>query len=441
MVTGARKNRLGGQDHISTEELMSVSLRRRALALGLLAAPLAFACSSDPSAPQPKTDAPAARTSLPRALTTAEQDVLAASNAFTFALWRQVNKSQNDTNVFVSPLSASFALGMTLNGAAGTTYDEMHSALQYGHTSLADIDAGYKSLIGLLASIDPSVTMQIANSIWYRNTFPFKQTFLDTGHSSFDATITPLDFTKTAQSLSTINGWVTDKTNGRITSILDRITDDDVMFLINAIYFKANWRSKFDPALTQAAPFHGVGGDQQASLMHKEDKIGYARGTGYQAVDLPYGDSTFTMTVILPDAGTTVESVAASLDANAWASLTNGFRTALVDLALPKLKLEWKRDLIPDLQGLGMHTPFTNSADFTGMSTLGTQLLISSVQQKTFVQVDEEGTQAAAVTSVGITVTSAPVPVAFRVDRPYIFAIRERLSGTVLFMGKIIRMP
>lgn len=420
---------------------MLSSASRRAIAVALFAAPLALGCSSDPAAPQQPGDAPPARTSLPRTLTSAEQNVLASSNAFTFALWRQLNKSQIDTNVFVSPLSASFALGMTLNGAAGTTYDEMHSALQSGNTSLADVDAGYKSLIGLLTSIDPSVTMQIANSIWYRNTFPFKQSFLDIGSSAFNATISPLDFTKTAQSLATINGWVSDKTNGKIASIVDRIDDSDVMFLINAIYFKANWRSKFDPALTQSAAFHGTGGDQQASLMHKQDKIAYARGTGFQAVDLPYGDSAFTMTVILPDAGTTVESVAASLDADAWASLAGSFRAAEVDLSLPKLKIEWKRGLIPDLQGLGMRTPFTSSADFTNMSILGKQLYISSVDQKTFVQVDEEGTEAAAVTSVGISLTSAQVPITFRVDRPYIFAIRERLSGTVLFIGKIVRMP
>ncbi len=413
--------------------------RRIARLIAAAAGVTALACSSDtvtdPSSPS------AARTTLPRELTAAERTVLSSANAFSFALWRELNRAQAGANIFVSPLSASYALGMTLNGAAGPTFDEMRAALQVAGTPLGDIDASYKSLTQLLSTLDPKVTMQIANSIWYRNTFTFNKSFLDAGANWFDASINPLNFADTAASLAAINGWVNTKTNGKIPSILDQIHDDDVMFLINAIYFKGGWRLKFDPNLTQNAPFHGVNGDQTVSLMHKVHSQSYTETSTYQAVDLAYGDSSFTMTVILPKPGSSVEQIAASLDAPGWTALTGAFHPMLLDLSLPKFKLAWEAGLKPNLQSLGMRAAFAPGADFTRMSSAGGQLYISFVKQKAFVDVNEEGTEAAAVTVVGVTVTSAPQSVTMRVDRPFIFAIRERLSGTVLFMGKVVQLP
>ena len=241
--------------------------------------------------------------------------------------------------------------------------------------------------------------------------------------------------------MTTINGWVNDRTHGRIPTILDRIEPDDVMFLINAIYFKGSWRAKFDPAETRTAPFHGVDGDRSVSLMHRQGTISMAGGDGFRAVDLPYGDSSFTMTVILPDPDRSVDAIAAALDESSWSALVGRFRNHGIDLYLPRLMLEWKRDLIPDLEALGMRDAFDPMrASFSGISSRP-DLYISTVRQKAFVQIDEEGTEAAAVTSVGVTVTSAPLYEPFRVDRPFIVAIRERLSGTILFMGKVVRLP
>jgi len=175
--------------------------------------------------------------------------------------------------------------------------------------------------------------------------------------------------------------------------------------------------------------------------MHRNAKMSYAEGSTYQAVDLPYGDSAFTMTVVLPKAGTSVETLAASLDASTWQSLISGLRTSEVDLYLPKVKMSWLRELIPDMKALGMNIPFTDGADFTRMSPRGRELYISLIRQKTFVDINEEGTEAAAVTATGISLTSAPVTVPMRVDRPFVFVIRERLSGTVLFMGKVVVVP
>ena len=390
-------------------------------------------------------DAAGTLTGLPRALTASETTVRDAANSFAFALWGKINLAQHDTNVFVFPLSASFALGMTLNGAANQTADQMRSALQFGATSLTDIDAGYKSLIALLMSLPPGVQMQIANPTWYDQTFPFRQSFFDTTKAYFGATVSGLNFKDVAGSLAAINGWANTATNGKIPVVLTDIQPQQVMFLINAIYFKGSWRAKFDPAETQASTFFAAGAASQSmQLMHRLDSLSYAESATYQAADLPYGNTAFTMTVLLPKAGTDVELLAASLTPAVWQSISASFQVRKVDFSLPKLTLTYERKLNDDLKAMGMLLPFAMGlADFTQMSPppTGNQLYIDFVKQNTYVDVNEEGTEAAAVTTVGITATSAPVVPVMRVDHPYIFVLRERLTGTVLFMGKIVRMP
>jgi len=412
--------------------------RRRLLTSLVALGAAGVACSEstqpDPTAPRP------ALTQLPRALTPSEQNILTAANAYSFALWRTINDSLPAENFFVSPLSASFALGMTMNGANGSTYDEMRSALQFGNVDLAAVDSGYKSLIALLTSLDPSTTMQIANAIFYSQTFPFNSSFTQTVATYFDAEVKPRDFHDLTGTLSAVNDWASSKTNGRIPKVLDSVDPSAVMYLLNAIYFKGSWRERFDPAQTHDATFHAVGGDQSAKLMHRQGKTLYAETSDYQAVDLPYGDSAFTMSVVLPKDGKSVESVAASLTTSAWQSLGRSFAQREVDLSLPKVTLSWKRDLRGNMKALGMRAAFADGADFTRMSPLGNHLFMSLLQQNTFVSIDETGTEAAAVTVGGISVTSAPVVITVRVDRPFIFVIRERLSGTVLFMGKIVRL-
>lgn len=426
-----------GSTCIRTSRRTGSSLPLACLVTALVGAP---ACSgtTEPQGP------PAELTALPRALTAAEQKVITGSNAFSFALWQKVSAAQRDSNVFISPLSASFALGMTMNGAASQTYDEMRAALQFGGASQQEINAGYKSLVALLTSLDPAVAMQVANSIWYRNSFAFLPAFFDTTKAYFGAEVQGLDFANTAASLGTINGWVDTKTNHRIPTIIDEINPQHVMFLINAIYFKGDWREKFDRTKTTPDSFHGTGGSTQPmQLMNAQrDSARYTQAATYQAVDLPYGNGAFSMTVLLPAPGTDIESFAASLTPETWAAITGGFHTTKLQLSLPRLTLNWERKLNDDLKALGMRQAFVpDGADFTRMAAApaGNHLYVDFVKQKTFVAVDEEGTEAAAVTAVGIGVTSAPP--SMRVDRPYIFVLRERLSGTILFMGKIVRMP
>jgi serpin B len=408
-------------------------------AVATLGVALVLACSGA-TEPRPGEPSPVLE-ALPRALSAGEQKIIAANNDFSFSLFRRLGAAEADSNVFVSPLSASMALGMAMNGASGTTFDEMRATLGFGTASESEIDQGYKSLIALLRGLDPGVDFRIANSIWAREGFPVTPSFLDAGRTWFDAQAATLDFASPG-AVKSINDWVSTATAGKIPTILDQIRSDEVLFLINAIYFKGSWRAKFDPALTVDAPFHGIAGDQPAKLMHREGTIRYLQTPTFSAVDLPYGNSAYSMSVVLPNTGQSVDAVLASLQADSWSAWAAQFRDAEIDLHLPRLELAWERMLIPDLQTLGMRAPFqANGADFSRMSPLGDQLFISTVKQKTYVKVNEEGTEAAAATSVGMTATSAPLRTAFRVDRPYVFVIRERLSGTILFLGAIRRMP
>jgi serpin B len=334
---------------------------------------------------------------------------------------------------------------MTMNGAANGTFDAMRQTLGFGAAEQQSINEGYKGLIGLLRGLDATTQFEIANSIWYRQTFPFNPAFLTATHSWFDAEVSAQNFTDAAATLANVNGWVKDKTRGKITTILDTVDPYDVMYLINAIYFKGRWRQRFDPADTKDAPFHAADGSTQtARLMYKKDPVPYLATPQFQAVDLPYGNGAFTMTVLLPSAGTNLDTFIASLTRADWDRWMAAFQTTEVMLHLPKLKLAYERQLNDDLTALGMGVAFeAGRADFSRMTASDAdRLFISLVLQKAFVDIDEEGTEATAVTVVVIKVTSTQPsqPATMRVDRPFLFLIRERLSGTVLFMGKIVKI-
>jgi len=408
---------------------------------GLLAFVGLVAACHDPNAPS--VAAPRI-TALPRALTNGEQAVIGASNAFGFGLLRELDRTRADSNIFMSPLSASMALGMTMNGAAGQTFDEMRAALAFGTRPAAEINASYRSLIDMLRALDPTVDFRIANSIWYRAGFPFEQTFLDESRQFFDARVSGLDFAS-SNAVPSINDWVRQSTNGKIDKIVDGpIPNDVVMYLINAIYFNGSWTTRFDRNQTRTEPFHTIGGTTAPiAMMRRTDTIRVAETADAQVVDLPYGGGAYTMTILLPKEGKSLRDVVATLTADAWQAAVTGATARSVELQMPKFTLRWEALLNDPLQALGMRQAFQGDvADFTRMSRdAGNRLYISKVKQKAFVDVHEEGTEAAAVTSVEIRVTCACGPQVIRIDRPFVFAIRERLSGTVLFLGKIVRPP
>ena len=389
--------------------------------------------ASGPAAPEPID-------SLPRQLSVGEAKLITSSNAFAFDLLAAVNSADRAGNVFISPLSASMALGMTMNGAAGSTYDAMHSTLRFGDLARADVNESYKSLIALLRGIDNTTKFAIANSIWYDQSWPFRQEFLSESQSYFDAEVKGLDLKKPS-SADVINDWVSKATSKKIPTIIDDFDGDEVMFLINAIYFKGIWQNQFDKSKTTSAPFHALDGTTPSvQLMSQTGQFRHGMGTRYGAIDLPYGNSSLTIMIVVPNQGVDINSFTENLTEEKWRAIDAAMTKSEVGIEFPKFRLEWKKNLNDQLKALGMSVAFDDiNADFSRMSSSSTPLVISDVIQKTFVDVDEEGTEAAAATSVGVVPTSAPQLI--RVDRPFIFAIRERLSGSILFIGKITKLP
>lgn len=408
--------------------------RRLIPLIGLLVA----ACSD---AAGPDDGSPPLIAALPRQLTSVEAEMISATNSFGFNLLKEVNATFADSNVFMSPLSASMALGMTMNGAEGTTFTEMRSTLGFGPRTYDELNSSYQSLIELLRGLDPKVEFQIANAIYYDLAdmgAAVEPAFLSQSQEFFDAEVKGLDF-RLAGTVDTVNAWASRNTNGRIPKIIDQIQAQIVMLLMNAIYFKGDWRAGFKTAETSSQPFHALRGtDVTVQMMHRKGGFRQGRIANATVAELPYGGDAFVMTILLPDENLNINSFLASLTPAMWQQATANLDSSRVDLYLPKFKLAWEDTLNDELKRMGMPQAFRpNEAQFTRISrTIGDKLYIDFVKQKAFVDVNEVGTEAAAVTVVGIGVTSAPIPV--RIDRPFIFAIRERLSGTVLFLGKIV---
>jgi len=371
-------------------------------------------------------------------LTARQLQLTQSADRFGLKLFREVVRQEPDKNIFISPLSVSMALGMTANGAANATLDSMRAVLELDGLTEEESNAAYQSLMALLTQADPQVQFDVANSIWYRSGLTFKEDFYQRCRDYFDAVVQGLDFSQDAAA-DTMNAWVDEHTQGKIEEIVDKPIDPNtVMFLINAIYFKGIWTYEFDPQDTKDDQFTLPGGTQTpCKMMQQETDLPYMANDLFQAADLPYGDGLFSMTVLLPQPGLSVDSIISELTPENWSTWIGSLDTMGIHLQLPKFTLEYELQMKNVLTALGMGVAFTDAADLTRMYGPG-GLFISKVKHKTFVDVNEEGTEAAAVTSVEIGRVSMPATIAFRIDRPFIFVIRERSSGAMLFMGKIV---
>jgi len=378
-------------------------------------------------------------TRLPRDLTGAEQELIRSDNAFGLKLFREIHAQEEpDANLFVSPLSAAMALGMTYNGAAGTTQQAMQETLELQGLTIDEVNQSYRSLIDLLRNLDPTVEFLLANSIWYREDVAVEPDFLDVNREYFDAEVAALDFASPTAA-PTINNWVSEKTMGRIEDIVDDPIDPlVVMYLINAIYFKGDWAVQFDPALTADRPFYLADGSQvQAPMMTygAEAEVRTYADADVQVLDLYYGGKAYSMTILVPAAGADLDALVGSLDPARWQEIVDGLTAATGEVVLPKFTLEYELEMKDVLTALGMGIAFGGGADFSKIRASG-GLYISKVKHKTFVDVNEEGTEAAAATSVEIR--EIAMPPSFVIDRPFLFAIREGFSGTILFMGRVM---
>lgn len=362
-------------------------------------------------------------------------DAEASGSSFAFGLFQDIAAYDESDIVFISPLSASIALSMTAAGAEGATQEEMLRALGFGGLSVKDLNAYNRGIIDLLSSDPEGVELNVANSLWVSDQFTLKSRYIRTAGSEYSAMVSNLDFSDPA-SPSVINRWCAENTAGRIDKMIENIDPATQMYLLNALYFKGMWTTSFDAANTRKEIFHGNRRDSEVEFMHRTAGFPYYIGPEGALLELPYGEGSFVMDIFLPAEGVSAEEFASGLDGEALSTLTGLLQTDRIKVALPKFKAEYETSLNATLQRLGMRAAFTPSADFSGMSK--ESLMISEVKQKTFIEVNEEGSEAAAVTSVAVMRTSlAPEPLEFRVDRPFVFLIRERTSGTVLFLGLV----
>lgn len=375
----------------------------------------------------------------PRDLTAAEKSLVSSDNAFGLNVFKALSNADPDSNLFISPLSISMALGMTLNGAADSTYKAMKNTLKLAGLTETEINESYQSLIKLLIEMDPKVVFKIANSIWYKEGLPVYEEFIQTNKTYFDAEVAALDFSD-PKAVARINDWVSENTNELIKKIIEEIPADMVMYLINAIYFKGDWRFQFDLKNTKNGTFYNdVGSESIMPMMTQKLSVPLLRNSETTIVDLPYGDSLFTMTIFLPSG--VIDQFVADLSTQKISEWIAQLHSTKLDLTMPSFELEYEKKLNEILSDLGMEIAFNSeSADFSRIMPLDRSgnLFISEVKHKTYIKVDEKGTEAAAVTSVGIGTTSVPPIIV--IDRPFVLAIRENHSGTILFLGKILNL-
>ncbi|MYB65616.1 serpin family protein [Candidatus Poribacteria bacterium] len=368
-------------------------------------------------------------------------NVSMANTRFGFDLFQEIWKAEPNQNVFISPFSVSTALTMTLNGASGETEQAITDTLQLQNVGNDAINNSFSQLLQQLQTSDPKVTLTIANSLWANQDFQFKQDFLQRNENYFEAEVSTLDFLD-PNTLNTINQWVNTNTNGKIPKILEEIESNAVLFLINAIYFKGVWQTEFDPAKTQDGDFYLTDGStKQVPMMNRQGMFPIYYGDNVAAINLPYGEGRMRMYIFLPSQKSNLNDFVGVLNAADWENWMTQFREQDISIRIPKFKIEYgTKELNDALTSLGMGVAFDEDrADFSRMATLekpSANLYIDKVAHKTFIEVNEEGSEAAAATSVTIGVKS--LPRMFIVNKPFFFAIRDNETQTVLFMGVVV---
>ncbi|MBN3938770.1 serpin family protein [Nostoc sp. NMS9] len=386
------------------------------------------------SLPQPETP-------LQKKTANTDTKIVESSNKFGFKLFSEVLKNdRGEKNIFISPSSVAIALAMTYNGASGSTQQAMAKTLELQGMNLPEINSSYAAVLKqLLDNSDTKVQLKIANSLWANQDVSFAPDFLKRTQDFYQAKVSNLNFQDAAAS-SIINNWVKENTNGKITKIVENIEPDQVLFLINAIYFKGNWSNEFDKKQTAPYPFYITFGRQkQQPMMSQKGDYRYYESEKFQAVSLPYGkDGKISFYIFLPKKNSNLKAFYQNLNVENWEKWMTQFNNQKGFIRLPRFKTDYDITLNDALKTLGMGEAFSNKANFSGM---GKNFAISQVKHKTFVEVNEEGTEAAAATSVGIVATSLrqePEPFRMIVDRPFFCAIRDNQTGNILFMGSII---
>jgi len=364
-------------------------------------------------------------------------EVIETNNDFGLELLQKVFASEEKPNIMISPASVSIALGMAYNGAETTTMDAFEQVLKYEGLTREEVNEITKELINVLVTNSKGNLLEIANSMWYHEEFPVKQEFIDLNVNYYDAEVRDLDF-RTLQAVKTINEWVSARTHGKIDEIIDSIDPETMMILINALYFNCLWEIEFDPDDTSEQPFYTYD-DQlfgQVDMMTVESTFNTAFTDDFSAVELPYKNNKFSMFLFLPTESSSVQELVEQLDGETWNSWLEMFsEREEFTVTMPKFKFSYDRSLKNDLANMGLGIAFTDQADFSGISDI--DLLISEVIHKTYIDVNEEGTEAAAVTAIVFDLTSIGENTFIRLDHPFLFAITENSSKSILFIGMV----
>lgn len=379
---------------------------------------------------------------------------------FSMNLYAHVQEKFPNYNIMVSPLSLAVAISILANGADGETLNEMYHAL--GFTGLSPIEVNsYMYYLQNFLTANPSLTLNIANSLWQNQLVSLKRTFVDLSFRYFDAGLYPIT---TAQA---INDWVSRQTNGKIEEIIDEVSEDMILFIINAVYFNADWREQFDKNLTQRRVFHAPVGDVEVDFMEKNNKrIAYKRGAFYEAIRLPYKDGRTYFYAFLPNEGVSVEEFVSMVRAgengghyvfeantdrfefdtvfneNSAPIFANFMEFDNVTIRLPKFKHKFEDGRMNDvLAAMGMPTVFSSNADLSNLVEGSGRFYVERVIHKTYIDVNEEGTEAAAVTGIDVRVVSARLELYLNVNfnRPFFYVIRDEEAGVNLFMGQVVR--
>ncbi|HME82101.1 MAG TPA: serpin family protein [Candidatus Eremiobacteraceae bacterium] len=375
-------------------------------------------------------------------------DVGAAGNDFGFRLLNAVQEEHPRENVVLSPVSASLDLSMALNGASGETAQQMKALLAFDGSDLSAINSANAQLVQTLAAPVKDVTLSVADSLWADSRrMALRKAYVEQMQHFYGAEVADVDFGSDATP-ARINAWVQKKTQGKIPKIIDRINPADVALLLNALYFKGQWSTKFDATKTQPHDFTLADGSvKKVPLMDQSAKFDYFETKDMQAIRLPYGTGDLAMVVLLPAPTSNLAALEAELSPPNWKTWQGQFAERRGEIALPRFELKAQYVLNGPLQALGMKRAFeAGAAQFQELfepapgQSAGPNFFISSVLQATYLKVDEEGSEAAAVTSIGITMTAVrPEPPPFRmiVDRPFFCAIEDRRSHALLFVGAI----
>ncbi|KGL62540.1 serpin family protein [Polaribacter sp. Hel1_85] len=357
-----------------------------------------------------------------------------SNNKFAFDIFKNIATTETNENFMISPVSLSLAIGMVYNGAESETKIAFENTLNYTDFLPNEINEINREISLNLSDNSVGSLFEIANSIWVEKTFSVKEDFINTNKNYYNAEVENLDFSD-ANSINIINNWVSGKTHQKIPTIIETISPTDVMFLINALYFKSDWKYKFEEENTKEIPFYGANSTENVEMMNLTNDLLFYENTSFSAVKLPYKNDKYTMTVILPKENKTTTDIINLLNTDNWKSWTENFKNQAINLTIPKFKSSYQKILNETLIDLGLGNAFSTNANFNGISDVS--LKISYVLQKTFIEVNEKGTEAAAVTVVGIETTSTQPNKEMIINKPFLYTITEKETGSICFLGKI----